>query len=245
MTPMALGRYRARQAGSPTDLAAVQALRARAFARPGGRDDDSHDACCAHVLVETHDAGTPVACFRMADLGPADLVHSYAARFYDLCGLGAHGGPMLEIGRFCLAPEWRDPDILRLAWAALATRVDDRGARLLFGCASFPGADPARHAAALAHLGARHLGPSGLRPARRAAETVALDSCSTSDAKDGLRTMPPLLRTYLGLGGWVGDHAVIDRDMDTLHVFTAVEVARIPEARARSLRRVAALAASA
>jgi hypothetical protein len=44
------------------------------------------------------------------------------------------------------------------------------------------------------------------------------------------------LRSYLGLGGWVGDHAVIDRDLDTLHVFTCVEVDRIPPARAASLR---------
>ena len=48
--------------------------------------------------------------------------------------------------------------------------------------------------------------------------------------------LPPLLRTYLAMGGWVSDHAVIDRDLDTLHVFTAVEVARIPPARARALR---------
>ncbi len=61
-----------------------------------------------------------------------------------------------------------------------------------------------------------------------------------ADARSGLAALPPLLRTYLGMGGWVSDHAVIDRDLDTLHVFTAVEIAKIPPARARALRAIAA-----
>jgi len=52
--------------------------------------------------------------------------------------------------------------------------------------------------------------------------------------------MPPLLRTYLLMGGWVSDHAVVDGQMNTLHVFTGLEIAAIPPARARLLRAVAA-----
>jgi hypothetical protein len=37
----------------------------------------------------------------------------------------------------------------------------------------------------------------------------------------------------------VSDHAVCDDDLDTLHVFTAVEIAKIPPARARALRLIA------
>ena len=48
--------------------------------------------------------------------------------------------------------------------------------------------------------------------------------------------MPPLLRGYLSLGGWVSDHAVIDEDMNTLHVFTGVEMKRVPARMARLLR---------
>ena len=55
-----------------------------------------------------------------------------------------------------------------------------------------------------------------------------------------MKRMPPLLRSYLAMGGWVSDHAVVDRDMNTLHVFTGLEVRAIPPARARALRLVAA-----
>jgi putative hemolysin len=45
--------------------------------------------------------------------------------------------------------------------------------------------------------------------------------------------VPPLLRTYLMMGGWIGDHAVIDPHMKTTHVFTALRVADVPEAHKR------------
>ena len=60
-----------------------------------------------------------------------------------------------------------------------------------------------------------------------------------SDPKQALAQMPPLLRTYLGMGGWVSDHAVIDTQMNTLHVFTGLEIAKIPASRAQALRAVA------
>ena len=41
------------------------------------------------------------------------------------------------------------------------------------------------------------------------------------------------------MGGWLSDHAVEDRGLDTLHVFTCVEVEKVPTARAESLRAVA------
>ena len=56
------------------------------------------------------------------------------------------------------------------------------------------------------------------------------------DAKRAMLAMPPLLRTYLLMGGWVSDHAVVDRDLNTLHVFTGLEIRAIPPARARLLR---------
>lgn len=47
--------------------------------------------------------------------------------------------------------------------------------------------------------------------------------------------LPPLLRGWLALGAEVSDHAVIDRDLGTMHVFTALPVAAIPPGRAAML----------
>lgn len=248
MTLVSRGRYAARLAEGPADLAAAQRLRHAAFIagsaappRPGGREADPHDALCRHVLIEPRQGGAPVACFRLLTLsGGGEIGRSYSARFYGLAGLERFAAPMLELGRFCIRPGLRDADVLRLAWAALALLADRAGAGLLFGCSSFPGADPARHAEALALLGQRHLAPARWRPGVKAARTVALAGLAgPADPRRALAGLPPLLRSYLGMGGWVSDHAVPDPDLDTLHVFTGLEIAAIPAARARALRALA------
>ncbi len=194
------------------------------------------------MLVEEAATGALACCFRVLPLASgAEAQRSYAARHYDLSPLAAAPGPLLELGRFCLAPGLRDPDILRLAWAGLASMVEETGAAMIFGCSSFPGTDPAAHAESFALLAERHLAPAAWRPGPGgAAERVALAAVAKPDPLRAMQRMPPLLRSYLRLGGRVGDHAVIDRDLGTLHVFTGLETAAVPPQRAARLRQLSA-----
>ena len=238
------GRLTAREAWGPRDLDACLALRARAFrGHEGASDRDAFDAPCRHLMVEDAGTGDLVCTFRVMPLaGGAQIARSYAAQFYDLRPLEAFGAPMAEMGRFCLRPGPSDPDVMRVAWGALARLVDAEGVGLLFGCSSFRGTDPGAHDDAFALLKARHLAPPRWRPRVKAREVVryAARIGRAPDLARAMRAMPPLLRSYLTLGGWVSDHAVIDRDLGTMHVFTGLEIARIPPSRARLLRQVAA-----
>ena len=127
---------------------------------PESLDADDYDQRCRHVLIRETASGRLVACFRMLTLsGGAEIGESYSARFYNLSRLAGYGGRMAEIGRFCIHPEWGDPDILRLAWAALARHVDDEGIEMLFGCSSFLGTDFRSYEDAFAMLRERHLAP--------------------------------------------------------------------------------------
>ncbi|MDO9638717.1 MAG: GNAT family N-acyltransferase [Pseudotabrizicola sp.] len=241
MQPLSRGQYEVRLARSGDEVAAAQRLRHSAFraGRGGdqGRDADAYDDHAQHVLVQDRSTGALVATYRVQVFDGGTIAQSYAAQFYDLSRLAQYPAPMLEMGRFCLDPDQHDPDILRLAWAAMTRMVDAAGVGLLFGCSSFAGADPARHAGALAALSGRRA-PAQWCPGPRAPERVALPDRAAPSAVPP--QIPPLLRTYLSMGGWVSDHAVIDRDLDTLHVLTGVEIAAIPPARARALRMIAA-----
>ena len=118
--------------------------------------------------------------------------------------------------------------------------VDAEAIGLLFGCSSFEGADWPAHAPALALL-RNHLAPAQWMPGPKAAEIFDFASQlreTPVDLRAAMQSLPPLLRTYLAMAGWVSDHAVLDRALDTLHVFTAVEIAKIPPARARALRAI-------
>ncbi|MCF7700478.1 GNAT family N-acetyltransferase [Loktanella sp. M215] len=231
------GRLGVRLAQDAADLAACQALRHACFFGKPGVDADDFDAVCQHIMIGG-EGGLVGTCRVMVLQDGAALSASYAATAYDLSPLAAFERPVMEIGRFCVTPTAGTVDVLRLAWGALTGLVDAHGAGMLIGCSSFAGADPQRHAPALALLGAHHQGPDALRPLRRAARTVSLAG-AVPDRRAALAGLPQLLRSYLGMGGWVGDHAVVDDVMDTVHVFTAVAVDAVPPARARALRALA------
>ena len=234
MRPLTRGRYRARLGESAGDVLTAQALRHLAFHGTDGLDQDAFDLRCQHLLVE-NDQDQLVGCCRLQVFeAQDDLQASYSAQSYDLTRLARFAGPKLELGRFCLKPGIKDPNILRLIWGALTVILDGHGVTLLFGCTSFAGADPALHTAALATL-PNHKAPAEYAPAPRALERVALPT-----GQGDPLGLPPLLRSYLAMGAWVSDHAVIDRAMNTLHVLTALPVAQVPQARARALRAIGA-----
>ncbi|MDQ2093087.1 GNAT family N-acetyltransferase [Rhodalgimonas zhirmunskyi] len=236
------GRYRARLAQCAQDLARAQTLRHLAFHGREGRDADAFDVLSSHILVEDMCSGVLVGCCRFQPLDAGAISQSYAAQYYELSGLERFDGTLVELGRFCVAPGRGDPDILRLAWAMLTRYVDENDVKMLFGCASFSGTDATRYRDAFAMLRERHLAPDRWRPRVKAPQVVRFDAgpWAKVDTKRALLAMPPLLRSYLMMGGWVSDHAVVDRQMNTLHVFTGLEIAAIPPARKRLLRADAA-----
>ena len=235
------GLYRARRSEGPADIARVQALRTRCF-QVEGLNFDPFDELCEHVLVEDRASGDLVCCFRLMVLTSVqDMGHSYSAQYYDLTGFHASCSSVAEVGRFCVHPDWADPDVLRIAWGAMTVLVDRLGIEVLFGCSSFSGTRTELYLDAFALLKQRHLAPIHWLPGVKASEVFrfATQLMLEPDASQAMQQMPPLLRTYLFMGGWVSDHAVIDHQMNTLHVFTVLEIQRIPETRKRLLRTVA------
>lgn len=242
---LARGRYRLRliPATAGEDLARAQDLRALCFGLVQ-RDADAFDASCLHLLVEEAETGQLVSCCRLSLLRDRTaLLRSYTGTRYDLSRLTLGEGSVMELGRFCIHPDWRDADILRLAWGALTQLVDEEGVGLLLGCSSFAGVDPGPYAHALAQLSLRHQPPGGQVVSPQTAERRMLrdlDLPPSPDPKLAALQMPALLRTYLMMGGWVGDHLVVDRALNTQHIFTAVDIAAIPDNRKRLLRAVSA-----
>ena len=233
-------RFILRTSRTESDIEAARALRAETFASGKELSGDSWDATASHFLIEDRHDGTLVCCFRVQDFRACDAEESYSAGFYDLARLQTFGGILTEVGRFCVAPGRRDPDILRLAWSAIAAHAGRQGTRLLFGCSSFRGTDPMVFGDALALLRERHIAPGSWLPGVRAPDVFRFSGLGdhAPDPVQALRSMPPLLRSYLRLGARVSDHAVIDRQMNTTHVFTGLDISVVPASRRRLLERL-------
>ena len=239
-----VGRYRARYASSQIDVLAAQSLRYQCFnlSNKDELDVDDFDALCQHVLIENLETEKLICCYRILKFDSGkNISSSYSSQFYDLKVIENFTEPMIEVGRFCIDPEVNDPSVVLTAWAALAQIVDHNQTELLFGCSSFEGIEKEKYFDSFALLRDRYMAPNHWRPKIKAAQVFCYskDLIYKVDKKKALLNMPPLLKTYLSMGAWVSDHAVVDLNMKTLHLFTGVEISKIPKSRKQFLLNLA------
>jgi putative hemolysin len=239
--------FEVRLAESAAELDAVQALRFDIFygdmgATPSAetsalrRDVDGLDDICDHLLVidRARSNGKPhiVGTYRLLRRSVAERHDGfYSASEFDLSALDQYPGEILELGRSCVAPDYRGRAVMQILWRGIADYVSQHGIGLMFGCASFPGTDPAMFAPALSLLHADCLAPEQWRPRALEDRYVAMDILNrkTLNERRTLASMPPLLKGYLRLGGVVGDGAVIDYQFGTTDVCLLVETEKVTE----------------
>jgi L-ornithine Nalpha-acyltransferase len=249
------GPLQVRLAACAADVDAAQALRYRIFyeklgARPlpgmeqQRRDSDAFDPICDHLLVLDHSRGSGldavVGTYRLIRReAAARLGAFYSAAEYDIAPLIAYPGEILELGRSCVDAGYRARPVMQLLWSGIAAYVFHYDIAVMFGCASLPGTDPAALAVPLSYLYHHHLAPPALRaralPERyvdmRRLEPGAIDPART------LAALPPLIKGYLRLGGFVGDGAVIDEQFNTTDVCIVVKTDLVTEKYSRHYER--------
>jgi len=249
------GSLQVRLAGSAADIDAAQALRYRIFyermgARPlpgmeqDRRDRDQFDAICDHLLVLDHSRGTGldavVGTYRLIRRdAAAQLGTFYSAAEYDIAPLIAYPGEILELGRSCVDAGYRARPVMQLLWSGIAAYVFHYDIALMFGCASLPGTEPNLLAVPLSYLYHHHLAPPALRARALPERYVEMRRLDVS-AIDPVRTLaglPPLIKGYLRLGGFVGDGAVIDEQFNTTDVCIVVKTDLVTEKYSRHYER--------
>jgi putative hemolysin len=149
----------------------------------------------------------------------------YTASEYDIAPMLGGLPPetkFLELGRSCVLKSYRSrPGSMQLLWKGLMAYVVRFDIDLMFGCASLAGTDPSALALPLSYLHHFHAMPENLRVRARPELFVDMNRMPQSgiDPREGLRSLPPLLKGYVRAGCRVGDGAVIDRQFGTTDVF--------------------------
>jgi len=194
------------------------------------RDFDSFDDFCDHLLVfdEGRDYGPEavVGTYRvMRREGAARRGQFYSVDEYDISPILAHPGEILELGRSCVDANYRMGATMQLLWRGIAEYVFHYDIDLMFGCASLPGTDPEALRLPLAYLKENYLAPPALRAVALPERYVAMDRGPLGDAEveAGKQALPPLIKGYLRLGGFVGDGAVVDPQFGTTDVSIVVK----------------------
>jgi L-ornithine Nalpha-acyltransferase len=247
----AAGNLEVRLAETAAEVDAAQALRYRVFYDEMGatptaamsakkRDFDGFDDYCDHLLVIDHvggSGGKVVGTYRLIRRETAAKNGSfYSSSEYDITPLVNYPGEVLELGRSCIDAEHRIGTVMQTLWRGLVGYVMEHSITLMFGCASLPGIDPEAHALPLSYLYYHHLAPPALRakalperyvdmqriPREAFDPTIAINSMKL-DPRSGGNSLPPLIKGYLRVGGFVGDGAVIDEQFNTTDVCIIVK----------------------
>jgi len=219
-----------RLAETPEEIEAAQRLRYNVFYREmgaiptvdaarHGRDADPFDAVCDHLLVLDTDRsqpGRPFVCgtYRLIRGAVAKANGGfYSAHEYDLSALLRHPGELVELGRSCVHEDYRTGAVMQLLWGGIAEYLTAYGIKLMFGCGSLPGTDAEALMPALDEL------------------YVKIDRVPLTrlDQKAARAMLPPLIKGYMRVGGFIGDGAVIDNQFNTTDVCIIVPTDHITE----------------
>ena len=237
------------------EVEAAQALRYRVFYEEmaakataemvaAGRDFDSFDEHCDHLLVFDSERGegpeAVIGTYRVMRREAArHRGRFYTAGEYDITNLLAFPGEVLELGRSCIEAPYRSGATMQLLWRGIADYVMAHDIGLMFGCASLPGVDPAELSLPLSYLYHHHLAPPALRAWALPERYVAMNSMAPEEisARSALQMLPPLIKGYLRVGGFVGEGAVVDRDFGTTDVCVVVKTEWVTDRYHRHYRR--------
>lgn len=254
MEPLRFNDFQVRLAATPREIESAQSLRYRVFyeemsatptpeMKERRRDFDAFDGFCDHLLVidleKSNGEPKVVGTYRLLRRSVA-LRHGgfYTSQEYDLTALMSFPGEIVELGRSCVDPAYRSRGVMQILWRGLAAYVHEYDIHLMFGCASFPGTEPHHMERELAYLHHYHLAPQPLRPRALAHHYVGMDLVPQAgiDVQSALSGLPPLIKGYLRVGGFVGDGAVVDHQFNTTDVCVIVKTDQLTEKYERRYR---------
>ena len=246
ITPATAGSQEIRLAVSAGEIDSAQALRYRVFydemgAKPLAdmaarqRDFDQFDPVCEHLVVIDHKpeaAGQVVGSYRVMLREHARRAGGfYSASEYDISALMKFPGTLMELGRSCVDARYRDRATMQLLFRGISEYVNTHKVDVMFGCASLPGTDPEKLQTQLSYLYHYHLAPEELRTRALPERFTPLNLLPKEaiDPRRALASLPPLLKGYLRVGGFVGDGAVVDHQFNTTDVCIIVKTDLIAE----------------
>ena len=175
-----------------------------------GIDRDRFDPWCEHIMVRELATDRIVGTYRVLTPEKAREAGGYYSESeFDLSGLGATRGQLVEFGRSCTHADYRNGAVIMLLWSGLAELLRRGNYRYAFGCASVSLRDDGVTAAEVWRSVSRHLAdPAAPRVTplhRYPVERLA----STLPAR-----IPPLLKGYLKLGARVCGEPAWDPDFN-------------------------------
>ncbi len=200
-----------------------------------GVEYDAYDTYSDHLILQdktlpVHDNVVGVYRLLRGDIA-MDGPGFYSAGEFQLDKITDCGRKSVELGRSCVDARYRNGVAMHLLWNGLAEYVTRYKIEILFGVASFHGTDPAVIAHALSFLHHNYLASDELCATAYGENAIAMDIISPkeTDRTTALMQIPPLIKSYLRLGGTVGAGAFVDYGFNTIDVCLVMDTLRMSQ----------------
>ena len=248
-----IGSLEVRLARTAAEVRQAQKVRYQIFYQEGSaipnparllarRDIDGYDAICDHLLVIDHAARARNAVNRPTVVGTYRLLRQplaeeyggfYTAGEFSISALIARHSHLqfLELGRSCVLLPYRNKRTVELLWHGIHAYILQNQCDVMFGCASLDGTDPKQIALPLSFLHHYARAPEPWRAQARPDRYIEMNRMTKEaiDPRAALHVLPPLIKGYLRLGGYIGDGAVVDHEFGTTDVLIVLPVSAIKQ----------------
>jgi putative hemolysin len=215
-------------------------LRARVFEHDSdhsGLDYDHFDQFCDHLLVRDRARDRVAGTYRLLGCEAAERAGGfYSESEFDLAAIKGLPGRILEVGRACVDPAYRSGAVISALWAGLFSYIEYGEYDYVIGCGSVPiSAAPEAAAATCNVLTRRHLSPSSLRVTPHRPFTAS--QLEPAAIADRAVTLPPLIKGYLRMVGWVCGEPAWDPVFDVADLLLLLPMTRLDDRYASHYRR--------
>ncbi len=241
--PLKSGALEVRLARTEEEIKEAQLLRFKVFYEECGAQPDEQaalekrdvspiDDFCDVLLVIDHDINKIVGTYRFMLRDAAEQYGNYyTAAEFDIRKIIAYPGQIMELGRSCVDKAYRNKPTMQLLWRGIGAYIRKNNVSLCFGCASFIGTDISKYKQALAYLYHFHRAPEELRAKVLPKYYVDMNLIPKDqvDQKKAMRELPPLIKGYLRLGGYIGEGAYIDKSFNSIDVCIIVKRETVTE----------------
>jgi putative hemolysin len=185
---------------------------------PHGMDLDQFDTSSDHLLIQDKLTGQTVGTYRIR----CNLFHKrfYSQTEFQMDDFLRNGDTLIELGRACIAPAFRNGIVMQLLWRGIARYMNMVEADALFGCTSMiglkqiqlpkllstllPVIDPTLPIAPLPHM------------------NVAKHASLFSWNPDQKNEIPALLEAYIKAGAKVAPFPAVDLEFDCIDILTVL-----------------------
>ncbi len=196
-----------------------------------GVDIDKLDDFCDHLVIFDKRIEKTIGTYRLNSSLFSNTF--YSSSEFDLGELTKLEGNKLELGRACIAKEYRTGVVIAMLWRGISEYIKRTETRLLLGCSSIKTMEPLEIG-----LITKHFADSGdltyrfgvqptkkyqVKQLKRVLEYLEMNPFEYNK-KDVEAMIPPLVHSYIRMGAMICGEPAIDREFHCIDLLTVVKM---------------------